>query len=304
MSQRATNRPQARDRAAAMRAAQAQAERRRQLLLAVGAIVLVLLIVGGLVVAKLAGGGNSTTTTTKGGAASKSIASQVTSVPSSVLDQVGVGTAQVAPRQVSLPRMMAGGKPRFLYVGADYCPYCAAERWAIVVALSRFGTWSHLGTTESASNDVYPSTQTLSFFGAHYTSRYLSFTGIEKATNQLVNGQYAPLDKLTAADQKIVDTYDKAPYTAGGIPFLDIAGDYLTSGSTYSPAVLKGKTREQIAAALADPNDPIAKAVGGSANILTAAICDVTGARPTNVCSSRGVSTAAGILARAQTKSQ
>ncbi|MDQ1604827.1 MAG: hypothetical protein QOE01_2672 [Actinomycetota bacterium] len=304
MSQRATN-PRARDRAAAMRAAQARAERRRQLLLAVGAIVLVLLIVAGLVVAKLAGGGGSSSTTTaKGGAASKSVASQVTSVPSSVLDKVGVGSAQVAPRQVSLPRLTAGGKPRFLYVGADYCPYCAAERWAIVEALSRFCTWSHLGTTESASNDVYPSTQTLSFHGAGYTSRYLSFTGVEKSTNQLVNGQYAPLDKLTAADQKIVDTYDKAPYTAGGIPFLDIAGDYLTSGSTYSPEVLKDKTREQIAAALANPNDPIAKAVDGSANILTAAICDATGARPTNVCNSKGVSTAAIILARAQTKSQ
>jgi hypothetical protein len=31
-----------------------------------------------------------------------------------------------------------------LYIGAEYCPYCAAERWPLVMALSKFGTFSNL----------------------------------------------------------------------------------------------------------------------------------------------------------------
>ena len=32
------------------------------------------------------------------------------------------------------------GSPELFYYGAEYCPYCAAERWSVVIALSRFGT--------------------------------------------------------------------------------------------------------------------------------------------------------------------
>src|SRR6202043_382420 len=50
------------------------------------------------------------------------------------------------------------GKPEILYVGAEYCPYCAAQRWAVVTALSHFGTFSGLGTTTSSASDVDPNT--------------------------------------------------------------------------------------------------------------------------------------------------
>jgi hypothetical protein len=149
---------------------------------------------------------------------------------------------------------------------------------------------------------VYPNTPTLSFHGATYTSDYLSFTGVETRGNKIEGGQYAPLDTLGADDQEIFDTYDRPPYTSGspgGIPFLDIAGRYITSGASYSPEVLDGKTREEIAAALKDPNDPIAQAVDGSANMLTAALCDATGGKPANVCTSAAVETAAAQLAKA-----
>jgi hypothetical protein len=48
------------------------------------------------------------------------------------------------------------------------------------------------------------------------------------------------------------------------------------SGASYSPQVLQGKTQTQIAAALADPNSAIAWAVDGTANLITAAICQIT----------------------------
>jgi hypothetical protein len=56
--------------------------------------------------------------------------------------------------------------------------------------------------------------------------------------------------------------------------------------SLFSPQVLHGQSQQQIAAALSNPSSPIAQAVDGSANLLTAAICQVTGGQPGSVCAS------------------
>jgi hypothetical protein len=290
-----------------MRAAEAAAARRRRVLLASGSVAVVLVVVLALVVAKAAGVGDSAPSASGDDVsttASAGVVRDVTGVPASVLDRIGVGTAETAPAKIDAPALTADGKPRVLYVGAEFCPYCAAERWPVVVALSRFGTWSHLGATHSASEDVYPDTQTLSFHGASFTSDHVSFTGVETTTNERQGGSYAPLDSLDAADQKIVDTYNRPPYTQseGSIPFIDIGGRYVASGAIYSPKVLEGKSRAEIAAALHDPTSPVAKAVNGSANVLTAAICEATGGQPADVCTSTGVTTAADALATAQSR--
>ncbi len=185
-----------------------------------------------------------------------------------------------------------------LYVGAEYCPYCATERWAVAVALSRFGTFTGLGQTTSSPSDVYRSTATLTFHGASYTSGYLSFTGKETQSNQAVGGGYATLDTLSAADQALFAKYNAPPYvkSTGSIPFIDIGGRYLVSGASYDPQVLQGKTHEQIAAALSDPNSAIAKGADGTANLITAAICQTTNNKPAAVCQSRAVTTASAAL--------
>ena len=115
-----------------------------------------------------------------------------------------------------------------------------------------------------------PNTPTLSFHGSTFTSQYLAFTGVETTTNEQVNGQYAPLDTPTAEDQKTFDTYNAPPYvkTGGSIPFIDLGGKFVSSGATYSPEILAGKTQAEVADALKDPSNPIAKAVIGSANVL------------------------------------
>ena len=76
-----------------------------------------------------------------------------TSVPASTLDTVGAGSGVTAPPEIKggTP-LTSGGKPEVLYMGAEYCPFCAAERWAMVVALSRFGTFSGLSTVHSAQH--------------------------------------------------------------------------------------------------------------------------------------------------------
>jgi hypothetical protein len=286
--------------------AMAAAERRkRQSRWAVGAVVLVVLVLFALVAVKLTSGPRAASKHTT--SASSEVLSAATSVPRSVF--AAVGTGGVAPTSLrpltKAPALTENGKPRVLYVGAEYCPYCAAERWAVVAALSRFGTFTGLGETTSSSTDVFPSTATLSFHGSSYSSRYLAFDGHEIESNQPQGNGYAPLDTLSASDQHLVNTYDAPPYvpaqSAGAIPFIDLGGRYLISGATYDPGVLQGRTHAQIARALSDPSSKIAQDVDGSANLITAALCRQTGDHPAAVCTAAGVRAADRALGQATT---
>lgn len=286
-------------RAAAARERIAAAQRRRRLVTTGIGVGVVIAVVAALVVVKLVTGAGGPTSGKEATAASAAVLAKVTGVPAATLDTVGVGAAKTPPSAISAPALSDGGKPQVLYVGAEYCPYCAAERWAVAVALSRFGTLHGVGQTHSSSSDVYPSTPTLSFHGATYTSSYLSLTAREIQGNTVVNGQYAPLDRLSAAQSALVKKYDAPPYvkgSSGAIPFIDIGGRYVVSGAGYDPGVLEGRTHAQVADALADPNSTIARAVDGTANYLTASFCSLTGDKPAAVCTSAGVSAAAAKL--------
>ncbi len=150
---------------AAQRAAARRARIRNRMLLAAGAVAVVVAVVVAFVVVKVstgpraaASGGASNGPT---GAALAQVVSEVTSVPAATLDAVGTGSGVTGtPQPVSGPPLTSGGKPEVLYIGAEYCPFCAAERWAAIVALSRFGTFSGLRTVHSSSIDVLANTPT------------------------------------------------------------------------------------------------------------------------------------------------
>ncbi|HZU78681.1 MAG TPA: DUF929 family protein, partial [Acidimicrobiales bacterium] len=172
-------------------------------------------------------------------------------------------------------------------------------RWAIVAALARFGTFSGLQTTTSSSTDAYPDTYTFSFHGSSYSSPVIAFRAVELYGNEAdANGRYPTLEKPDATVRQLLATLDAPPYSpsAGGIPFLDIAGRYLVISSQFSPSVLAGLDAEQIAGQLADSQSAIARAVVGSANLLTAAICRATGGQPQAVCTAQAVVHAGSLL--------
>jgi hypothetical protein len=284
---------------AAADAARSTAARRKKLMTAVIPVVLVLAVVAALVITKVVVGNSSPKSGAKASAAANTVISQVTSVSPTTFDTVGVGAVDGLPVSAGdAPPLTKDGLPRVFYAGAEYCPYCAAERWAVVVALSRFGAWTGLGETSSSPSDVYPSTATLTFHGASFTSNVIAFDGFELQSNQVVNGTYTTLETLSAADQALMAKYDAAPYfsASGSIPFIDIGGKYLISGASYSPQVLAGKSQAQIAAALSDPTSAITKSIVGTANVITAAVCSLTKNAPTSVCTSSGVKAAAAKL--------
>src|SRR5471030_2709329 len=167
----------AQEKIAQMRAAQAR-ERRRRIVVAVSAVGAVVVLVAALVGAKLSGVGAQAATASSSSSATAAVTSALSQVPSTVLDAVGVGTANNPPTAVTAPALKQADKPRVLYIGAEYCPFCAAQRWAVAQALSRFGTWTGLGQTTSSASDVDPNTATLSFHGATLASQYVSFTGV------------------------------------------------------------------------------------------------------------------------------
>jgi hypothetical protein len=220
--------------------------------------------------------------------ASAQLVAAMGSIPKNVFDRVGPGRAIAPPIPITGAPLIAGGKPELLYIGAEYCPFCATERWPLVIALSHFGTFSHLQTTHSATDDVFPGTPTFSFHGARYSSPWISFTAVETHTNELLGNDYVPLDRLSPAQQRLFSTYDNPPYvssdSSAGIPFVDFGGKYLIDGATYDPAVLQGKNLQQIADSVRDPTSPIGQGAIGAANLITATICRLTGDRPASAC--------------------
>ena len=238
-----------------------------------------------------------------------SVVSALADVPSSVVDEVGKpGTGVVPP--IALPAgeapVVADGLPAVIYVGAEYCPFCAAERWALAVALSRFGTFAGLGEIQSSTTDVYPGTSTLTFHGSTFTSPYVSFEPVEEYSNVPDDdGGYQPLDTPTAAENRLIDRYSSPTYvpgiTAGSVsyPFVILGSVALISGAQYDPGLLEGLSQAQIASDLSDATSPVTQAIVGSANELTAAICTATHGSPASACTSPGVVRAAGGAATA-----
>jgi hypothetical protein len=287
------------DQRAVNETARVAAVRRKKLVVAVLPVVLVVVIVAVLVIVKLSTGAGSPKSGASATTAADAVIGKVTSVPAAAFDQVGAGSVTAALVSAgAAPALTSNGLPRVFYAGAEYCPFCAAERWAVVVAMSRFGAWTGLGQTASSPSDTYPNTATLTFHGSTFNGNVVAFNGYELQSNQVVDGKYATLETLSADDQALMTKYDAPPYFSGSgsIPFVDIGGKYLISGASYDPQLLAGKTHAQIATAIADPSTAISKAVLGAANLITAAVCTLTKGAPAAVCSSGGVTAAAAKL--------
>jgi hypothetical protein len=289
--QRESRQREAGRRAARRAQEQAAARQRRLVVIAAAAIVLV---IAALIVFRQVSSSSPSGAATASGPAPESVVNAVTGVDAAALEQVGRGTVSQLPTPVRTDIQRGpDGLPQITYVGAEYCPFCAGERWPMIVALSRFGTFSNLQLSHSASNDVYPNTPTFTFVGSTYTSPYINFNPVELQSNVPSGSGYQQLQTPTPDQSSLLQKYDGPPYVpasgAGSIPFIDFAGQYIISGATYDVGTLRGMTQEQVATALQDPTSPQAQAILGSANAITAAICASTGNMPTDVCTTPAV---------------
>jgi hypothetical protein len=189
-------------------------------------------------------------------------------------------------KAISGPNLERHGKVGLLYIGADFCPYCAGQRWGLVLTLLRFGTFNGLQYMLSSSTDGYPNTPTVTFQNATYKSEYINFQAVE-----IEDRDRAKLMSLDNVQQEIYKNYDTPPYmpAKGGIPFVYLGGKYTLDMLIVLPNDLTDKNWKQIANAFATPNNRLFKSTLPKVNLLTAAICALDGGRPTTVCASPGV---------------
>ena len=231
-----------------------------------------LVVVAGLVVASLVSSGTAASEST----APTSVVHEVTALTPSELASVGGAPAPTSLHQVvGGAQLSIDSKPTIVFVSEESCPYCAAERWALVIALSQFGAWHNLGATTSSAMDVYPSTASFSFRHATFTSQRLALR-----TTELADNAGRALQPLTPLDQSLISQFDVPPYVnsaaqSGAVPFLDIDDRYVLAGAQYSPGVLAGLSMRQIAARLKDPSSAAAVAIDQSAATLIAALDNV-----------------------------
>lgn len=204
-------------------------------------------------------------------------------VPSAVSNKVGLGvvlplsSSSSAIKKISAPPLASNGKPEVLYMGADYCPYCAITRWSLIIALSRFGTFSNLHYMISNTSDpVSPGTPTFTFYGSSYTSNYIAFVPVE-----MENQTEKPLQNPTASQGNIFSKFNPG----GGIPFIDFGNQSLQLGALANPFTIQPYNWTQIASALTETNSSVSLSLVGGADVETAEICAITNFTPSSVCS-------------------
>ncbi|BFI76952.1 DUF929 domain-containing protein [Sulfurisphaera ohwakuensis] len=176
--------------------------------------------------------------------------------------------------KVSPLNFSSNGKPAVIFVGAEWCPYCAAERWALIIALLRFGNFSGLEYMLSSSTDVYPNTPTFTFVNATYSSPYITFYGIEYQDRN-----YQPLEKVPNQVYYVWSNYANL-----SIPFI-VIGYYYKVGTSIDPGLLSNHNWTYVIEQLHNPNSQIYKEIYAEANLITEMICKVDGGKPYSVCS-------------------
>lgn len=277
-------------RAAQLRAEAARKDRQRTQVIAasVAVVVVIIAVVLGVVIANRPKDAPAATATAgSGGAAALATLEKL---PASLFDKAPAPSPAQAPAKLQGGTPLTqDGKPKVLYIGAEYCPFCAMERWALIGALSRFGTFTGVTETRSSSTDVHPDTPTFSFKDAKYTSDVVAFQAVE---TQDRDGK--PLQTLDGENAALFQKFNPG----GGIPWITYGGTTATNGATVDANAFEGKTYDQIIAGIQDPTSDIGKTVTPAINMITAQICDQTKGQPANVCTSQGVQSASVLLKR------
>lgn len=274
----------------------------RRTLLTWSTVALVLILVVVLIVVKFTGTTTTLTAVTVpvAVAAPASIVKQATHVPAAIFTEIGETSspAMLQPLHAlshQSPIAGKGQKPEVVFIGDEFQSASAPLRWALVVALSRFGTFSGLQSLQSGTQQVFPGTASLGFAGAKYKSPYLRAVFIERTSNQknAADTAFAPLTHVPGWAQTLLTHYDRPTAFTGvlELPFLDLNNQFVQVGGPFSPAYIEGLTSGAIARSLSDATAPSTHAVIAAANALVADLCVLTTDAPSGVCTPQAATT-------------
>lgn len=202
-----------------------------------------------------------------------------------------------------VPVFRVNGKPSVIYLGSITCLYCGQNRWAMALALSRFGNFSALYEGYSSFNDgdiptIYwaPAQYNGSTvdLGSFYSSNYINFIAIED-TAPITGGFY--IHPLSIIQQEInstgnlayedamrfileINNFDTTPYTIWGAAQLNGAdavdlGNYAVSGNlSKSVFPMTYMTHAQVLEQLQNPDNKFSWGEYAAADLYVAMICN------------------------------
>ena len=211
----------------------------------------------------------------------------------------------VGARANIVPAFIVNGKPSVIYLGSITCLFCSENKWAMALALSRFGNFSALfkGYSSFGDGDLptiywapanYNSSGTDSF-GNFYHSNYINFISIDDEdpitqgfnlnpipvieANANATGNLAYEDAVSYIfndlSKNSSTSFQGTPYTiwgnyqVGGADAIDL-GNSMPTGNSFP---LTNMTHEQVLAQLANPNDQFAWTEYAGADLYVAMVC-------------------------------
>jgi Domain of unknown function (DUF929) len=222
------------------------------------------------------------------------VVSRVADVPISALvaNAEAANQSDVRPPEKlppTAPQLSSDGHPEIMFVCAEYWPLCAAERWALVMALSKFGTFSNLMGTTSSNREPSPSTPTFSFYGASYSSKYLTFVADELETNRYnaVSREYPLLQFPTRQEMTMINAWDVVPYTTepSSIPFAYMGGKFLMTSAQYNASAISRMNFQTAVSVMTSGKSTVSRRVEAAAGYLVGDFCALTHDQPASVCS-------------------
>lgn len=202
------------------------------------------------------------------------------------------------------PQLLLNGKPTVIYLGAISCIFCGENRWAMALALSRFGGFSALYKGYSSfmdgdlptiywAPDPYNASSSVTF-GNFYSSNYIYFLTTEYASPvtqgfEMQSLNYFELQAAAINNTAYIKTialigtlnnYQGTPYTiwgkwvVSGADAFDFGNSSNSSASGKYP--LTNMTHDQVLSQLANPNDQFAWTEYAAADLYLTLLCSST----------------------------
>ena len=194
---------------------------------------------------------------------------------------------------------IVNGKPSVIYIGAISCIYCGENRWAMALALSRFGNFKNLYTGYSSMGDgdvptIYwlPMNYTTKSgvkYGNTYTSNYINFYSAEYESPISEGFQMGSLQSLILAApnstyrdaislMNSTNKFQGTPFTLWGSSIVPGADGIVFGNTTPSGSLpLTYMTHQQVLNQLHGFNDQFAYGEYAAADVYVGYVCNSIG---------------------------
>ncbi len=201
----------------------------------------------------------------------------------------------------NVPQFVVNGKPSVIYFGSITCVFCGENRWAMALALSRFGNFSTLffGYSSIGDHDVptiywAPAQYNESGddLGSFYNSRYINFIAIEDTDpitggfnlnsfpqirsriNYTVNLAYEDAISYILNLSNVPKTaFQGTPYTIWGASQMNGADSIDFGNTTGAQLGITTMTHQQILNEIANPSNQFGWLEYAGADIYIAMTC-------------------------------